>query len=110
MAYAEKRGKGPKPWRVKYRRPDGSEASESGFESKKAALTWGRDQEGDIRQGRWTDTAAGKATVGEWIDRWITLHDVALSTQANRQHLLPRFIRPAWGSRPLNSLTTEEII
>ena len=110
MAYAEKRGKGPKPWRVKYRRPDGSEASESGFESKKAALTWGRDQEGDIRQGRWTDTAAGKATVGEWIDRWITLQDVALSTQANRQHLLTRFIRPAWGSRPLNSLTTEEII
>ena len=63
MAYAEKRGKGPAPWRVKYRLPSGPETSESGFESKKAALTWGRDQEGDIRQGRWTDTAAGKATV-----------------------------------------------
>jgi hypothetical protein len=34
MAYAAKRGKGPKPWRVKYKRPDSSEASESGFETK----------------------------------------------------------------------------
>ncbi|MGH3272904.1 MAG: tyrosine-type recombinase/integrase [Streptosporangiaceae bacterium] len=94
---------------MKYRRPDGSEASESGFESKKAALTWGRDQEGDIRQGRWTDAAAGKATVAEWIHRWASLQDVALSTEMNRKHLLASFILPAWGSRSLNSLTTEEI-
>ena len=110
MAYAEKRGKGPKPWRVKYKRPDGSEASESGFESKKAALTWGRDQEGDIRQGRWTDSAAGKITVGEWADRWKSLQDVALSTDALREHLLTHFILPAWSARSLGSLTTEEIM
>jgi hypothetical protein len=34
MAYAEKRGKGRRPWRVKYKAPDGSEVSESGFETK----------------------------------------------------------------------------
>jgi hypothetical protein len=45
MAYAEKRGKGPAPWRVKYRLPSGIETSESGFETKAGALTWGRDQE-----------------------------------------------------------------
>lgn len=32
-----------------------TEASESGFETKAAALTWGRDQEARIREGRWTD-------------------------------------------------------
>ena len=37
MAYAEKRGKGPAPWRVKYKLPSGEEASESGFETKAAA-------------------------------------------------------------------------
>jgi hypothetical protein len=40
VAYAEKRGKGPQPWRVKYKLPNGMEASESGFETKAAALTW----------------------------------------------------------------------
>jgi hypothetical protein len=44
VAYAEKRGKGPRPWRVKYKVP-GGEASESGFETKQAALVWGQDQE-----------------------------------------------------------------
>jgi hypothetical protein len=38
MAYAEKRGKGPQPWRVKYKLPSGTETSESGFETKAAAL------------------------------------------------------------------------
>lgn len=37
MAYAEKRGKGPAPWRVKYKLPNGTETSESGFETKAPA-------------------------------------------------------------------------
>jgi hypothetical protein len=52
MAYAEKRGKGPMPWRVKNRLPSGPEVSESGFETKASALAWGRDQETRIREGR----------------------------------------------------------
>ena len=68
MAYAERRGKGPRPWRVKYKIP-GGEASQSGFETKQAALTWGRDQEAKVRAGTWTDPGAGAITVSEWIDR-----------------------------------------
>ena len=109
MAYAEKRGKGPRPWRVKYKRPDGSEGSEPGFETKAAALTWGRDQEAKIHEGRWTDRKTGKTTVNEWTDRWLALQDVGASTAYLRGYLLRRFIRPAWGGRALDSLTTEEI-
>ncbi|MGH3276238.1 MAG: hypothetical protein ACRDNZ_18165, partial [Streptosporangiaceae bacterium] len=109
MAYAEKRGKGPAPWRVKYKLPSGTELSESGFETKAAALTWGRDQEARIREGRWTDPNAGKLTVGGWIDRWLALQDVGISTVDHREYLIRRFIRPAWGTSPLNSLSTEEI-
>jgi integrase len=109
MAYAEKRGKGPAPWRVKYRLPSGIETSESGFETKAAALTWGRDQEARIREGRWTDPNAGKLTVGEWIDRWLAIQDVGISTVDHRGYLLRRFIRPAWDETPLHSLSTEEI-
>ena len=108
MAYAEKRGKGPRPWRVKYKIP-GGEASQSGFETKQAALGWGRDQEAKVRAGTWTDPAAGEITVSEWIDRWKAMQDVGPSTTANREYRIRRFIRPYWGKRTLNSLTGEEI-
>ena len=109
MAYAEKRGKGPQPWRVKYKLPDGTETSESGFETKAAALNWGRDQEAKIREGRWTESNAGKLTVGEWIERWLAVQDVSISTVDSREYLIRRFIRPAWGDTMLNALSTEEI-
>jgi hypothetical protein len=108
MAYAEKRGKGPAPWRVKYKIPAG-EASQSGFETKQAALAWGRDQEAKVRAGTWTDPAAGQITVSEWINRWKAMQDVGLSTTANREYRIRRFILPYWGNRQLNSLTGEEI-
>ncbi len=109
MAYAEKRGKGPRPWRVKYKRPDGSEGSEPGFETKQSALDWGRDQEAKIREGRWTDHKTGKLTVNDWVDRWIAVQDVGVSTENLRRYLLEHFIRPTWGHRALDSLSTEEI-
>ena len=109
MAYAEKRGRSSKPWRVKYKLPSGIETSESGFETKSAALTWGRDQEARIREGRWTDPNAGKITVSAWIDRWMTLQDVGLSTVENREYLIRRFIRPTFGACEVGSLTTEDI-
>ena len=109
MAYAEKRGKGSQPWRVKYKLPSGTETSESGFETKAAALAWGRDQEARIREGRWTDPSAGKTTVSDWIDRWLAMQDVGISTADNREYLIRRFIRPAWGTSLLNSLSTEGI-
>ena len=89
--------------------PSGTQASEAGFETKAAALAWGRDQETRIREGRWTDPGAGKVTVGEWIGRWLGTQDVGISTAENRAYLIRRFIRPAWGDSPLSSLSTGEI-
>jgi integrase len=47
--------------------------------------------------------------VNQWIDRWLTTQDVGLSTKANREYRLRRFIRPYWGKRRLHSLTSEEV-
>ena len=55
------------------------------------------------RAGAW------KITVREWIDRWLGTQDVGISTTENREYLIRRFIRPAWGASALNSLGTEEI-
>jgi integrase len=109
VAYAEKRGRGPRPWRVKYRAPDGEEISESGFETKTSALNFGRDQEARIREGRWTDPAAGKITVGEWIDRWLEVQDVGISTEDSREYQIRRFLRPAWNTTPLASISSDAI-
>jgi integrase len=109
VAYAEKRGRGRQPWRVKYKLPSGVETSESGFETKAAALAWGRDQEARIREGRWSDPDAGKITVSEWIDRWMAMQDFGISTVETREYLIRRFIRPDWGVSELGSLTTEDI-
>jgi hypothetical protein len=108
MAYAEKRVRSAKPWRVKYKLPSGIETSESGFETKAAALTWGRDQEARIREGRWTDPNAGKIMVSDWIDRWMTLQDVGLSTVENRTgRKLDRGPQRVWAT-PLQALLVAE--
>src|ERR1017187_8668221 len=109
MAYAEKRGKSPRPWRVKYKLPKGTESGESGFETRKAALAWGRDQEAKIRTGTWTDPNAGKITVNDWIDRWVAVQNVGPSTESNREYLIRKFLRPQWGKRLMDSLSGEEI-
>lgn len=109
MAYAEKRGKGTRPRRVRYRLPNGCETSESGFETKQSALAWGRDQEAKIRAGTWTDPNAGKITLNEWIDRWVAMQDVGPSTEYNREYLIRKFLRPQLGKLLLASLTREDI-
>ena len=108
MAYAEKRGKGPRPWRVRYKIP-GGEDSQPGFETKKAALEWGRDQEAKVRTGSWTDPAAGEITVSEWTVQWTEQQDVGLRTTVNRDYLLRRFISPHWGQWKLNAVTGGDI-
>jgi len=55
-------------------------------------------------------SGAGAITVSEWIDRWQAMQDVGLSTVANREYRIRRFILPYWGKRKLNSLTSEDII
>jgi integrase len=109
VAYAEKRGKSHAPWRVKYKLPTGAEASESGFETKAAALAWGRDQEAAIRAGTWQDPNAGKITLSQWIDRWLPLQDVGLSTADHRDYMIRRFIRPALGDEPLDAISSEQV-
>lgn len=104
MAYAEKRGR---TWRVKYKRPDGSWDSESGFETKEQALNWGRDQEADVRRRVWTDPHAGDVTLAEWInERWWPGQDLSLRTRSNYRYVINNYLIPEFGERPLNSLTS----
>lgn len=106
MAWAEKRGKGPKPWRVKYM---GGKLCRSGFEKEQEALDWGRLQESEARAKRWQDPRKGDITVAAWIAEWSEGQDLAETTVDNYTYMIRAHILPHFGGRALSSLETLEI-
>lgn len=101
MAYAEKRGKGDFPWRVRFQLPDGSWDSASGFATKDAALNHGHEQEADVRRGVWKDPERGKLLFKEWAERWIQAQNVSSLTMERYRTTLRVHLIPAWGDCPL---------
>lgn len=111
MAYAEKRGKGDFPWRVKFKRPDGTEDQASGFRTKADALNYGREQEADIRRGRWHDRKRGDVILDTYFwDVWLPAQRISDKSKANRKGEYRAHIAPRWGQRTLNDLEPFEIL
>jgi integrase len=93
MAWVEKHGSG---FRVRYRLPDGSVPSETGFLTSKAAADRAADVESEHRTGTFVDPKLAQTVVGEWVRQWSDAHDVSAGTWAKydshmRNHILPRF-------------------
>lgn len=111
MAYAEKRGKGDFPWRVKFKRPDGTEDQASGFRTKADALNYGREQEADIRRGRWHDRKRGDVILDTYFwDVWLPAQRLSDKSRANRKGEYRTHLAPRWGQRSLNELDPFEIL
>jgi len=106
MAYAEKRGK---LWRARWRGPDGLLESKPGFRTRKAAETYGNDQEAAIRSRTYADPRSGQITLIEWVNQWYPALDLELSTLANYRYMTEVHILPAFGNRTLGSITAEEV-
>ena len=104
MAYAEKRGKS---WRVKYRKPNGDWASESGFETKKSALDWGHDQESDIRRSTYIDPKHAKEKFGVLAEKVFSKAKLAVNTKAKYRCYLDKHILPQWEDWPLGAILTD---
>lgn len=109
MASAEKRGKSKKPWRARYKRPDGTWGSEPGFATKAAALKFGRDQEADVTAGRWRDPRGGDITLAEWWAVWFPAQDYAGSTWDAYDSYWRNHIEPWRGSAPIGSITATDV-
>jgi integrase len=96
MAYAEKRGKGKKPWRARWHTPEGRLDGLSGFPTKRAALDYGESMETDVRRGTYVDPGLGKITWDDYYAEWIAAQDLAPRTVErydgyHRNHISPRF-------------------
>lgn len=103
MAYAEKRGRS---WRVKYKLPNGKYDSASGFETKQEALDWGRAQETDVQRKVFVNPSDGRKTLGEWVDEWREVLDVAETSKQTYASRLNAVILPKWRDTPLGDITS----
>lgn len=111
MAYAEKRGKGEYPWRVKFKRPDGTEDQASGFPTKQKALDHGREQEADARRGRWHDTRRGDVTLDDYFwKKWLPAQSIADASKARRRSEYRTHLAPRWGTRTLNEIDPFDVL
>src|SRR5262245_21862995 len=63
--------KGPKPWRVRYRGPDGKQRTQS-FARRHDAEQWLNDKMAQLRKGDWTDPGLARIKFRDWVDIWET--------------------------------------
>lgn len=105
MAWVEQRG--PR-WRVRYRNPDGTVATDSTHPTRTAADLRCKQVDIDQAYDTYLDPDRGRITLAEWATIWETGHDVGPAKWAAyhshlRNHILPRF-----GGLPLNKITRQD--
>jgi integrase len=104
MAHIERRPDRPKPWRARYRGPDGKERSRS-FARKADAQRWLSEVETARNHGLWTDPARGRITFGAWLDQyWTMTADLRPKTIARDRSVLGAHALPWFGRMPLAAI------
>lgn len=98
----------PKPWRARYRGPDGRERSKT-FRRRIDAERWLRDELGKADRGVWVDPSAGEVTFGEWTVGWLRGLTLKPKTRAGYESLLRSRVLPRFGSLPLAKITRAEV-
>jgi hypothetical protein len=77
MAWVEKRGD---LFRVRFRLPDGTVATDSSYPTKTAAKARAADVGTDQRRDVFISPEDGKITIREWVEVWSGVHDVGKAT------------------------------
>lgn len=96
--------RGSRPFRARYRSPDGIEHAQT-FALKRDAIRFASGVDTDMARGAWVDPRLGRITLADWIEIVNpTVTGLRASTRARdesyvRTHLLPRF-----GRLPLTAL------
>lgn len=95
MASIQHRPGRPKPWRVRYRDPQGANRSQS-FVRKADARAFAASVETDMLRGQYLDPRGSKVRFGEFAEGWAVSLTVDAKTTEGiasrlRAHLLPAF-------------------
>ena len=97
-------------YRVRYRKPDHSQASKRGFRTKREADLYLASVEVKKARGDYIDAAQARATIDELGEQWITSQthlkpsSVAVVESAWRLH-----VRPAWGSKSIGQIRHSDV-
>ena len=104
MGSIQKRPDRPKPWRARYRGPDGREHSRS-FARRVDADRWLRLELASADRGLWVDPTAGDVVFGDWAEAWFTGLTVKPKTAAGYRSLLESRVLPTFGTVPLRRIS-----
>lgn len=120
MPYAEQRGNGPFPWRVRWLLPPNGDGKKhydgaSGFATEDDALDHGRkmeqEQEVDLRRGDWHDRHKGEQTLDAYFWKvWLPAQRLSDKSRANREGEYRTHIGPRWGAGPLNAIEMFDVM
>ena len=109
MAISKRSDGRPRPWIARYYPPGGDERSKS-FRRKVDAEQWLASQQADRLRGEWTDPRLARTTFGEWVPTYMAARvHLAPSTRATEESLMRNHVLPAFGERPLGSVTRTDV-
>jgi integrase len=96
-------------WRVRFRREDGSVASECGFTSQTTARNRAHEIDVDRRRDAFYEHTRGRVTLNTWLPRWWTTLNLDEVTLHNYQCLVNKHINPRFGTHPLHNILTSDV-
>jgi integrase len=99
-----------KRYRVRYRKPDHTQAAKRGFKTKRDAELYLAEKEVSKARGEFIDTASARATVAslgaEWLATKTGLKPSALAPLRVSWRL---YVEPQWGARAVSSIRHSEV-
>lgn len=107
-----KTSKGETRYRVRYRKPDGTQTDKRGFKRKIDAENWAAKRVTTAKaEGTYIDPQAGKATVGELGPAWLAKKKLSTkpSHYRNLEGAWEKWVKPEWGNTPVSAVTRETV-
>ena len=100
-----------KRYRVRYRRPDGSQTDKRGFTTKRDAEVFLASVEVAKAKGEFIDLSAAEIPIGTLGARWVASREQVLKPSAYRsiESAWRIHVEPRWGKRPLSKVRHSEI-
>ncbi|MFR0558051.1 tyrosine-type recombinase/integrase [Pseudoscardovia radai] len=98
-------------WRVRYRKPDGSQTDKRGFQRKVDAERWAAENTTSIARGAYVDPRAGRRTIGALWPAWIA----AKQTRCKPSYIetlrlaWKAHVEPRWGAARLDQVTRQGV-
>ncbi|WP_228004742.1 hypothetical protein [Amycolatopsis sp. YIM 10] len=103
MAYGELIVREPPLWRCRFKLPNGTWGSKSGFPTKEAAEDWGDEQEDQIRRSVWRDPREGEKPFDVFAEEWFAAVKPRLepTTVVKYRSYLDNQLLPKWKGWPM---------